>query len=1241
MKQFVFSLLFKGDASGARRATADVKEELDGVAGAAQKSQAALKGNAAELEREAQAARKAADANRDLATAEKQARDALAKAQGVAPVSLGPERVQALREKYVPLEAVQRSYAKNLEDIALAERTGALTAAESAAAKTRLTASHHAEVEALRRSTDAHDKSNRVIKLAAHERRNLMMQVNDTTQSLALGMPPLQVLLQQGPQITQIYGGIGNTFRAMGQAATVGRLAVGGLASVLLIGATSWNGYLRSVKEVDTAAAGLGRGMALTRQEMEASARAGAAAAGISVKAARSMQAAFLRTGRIDGSNFDGLVGLSKDFAATIGADADAAGQALSEIFSDPVKGADILFRQFGLIDAATARLAQDLAAQNRLSEAQAVLLKALPGSLASAEEAATALGRAMEFVGRKASDAGDAIGAAINWVFDGPTIEEQLKELRRQIDNGDDYTPYGLMYRYTDTGASTEEQYRALYEDKARRDRSEQHSRRMAQDRRLSAPAIAIAEASPVNAALMRERELRNQIATLQSGQGVTGNSAEQEAENARAIEAKTRALDGLLNKQMYQNTLDQIGLQLATERNPLRRAELVLMQTLFGSADKEITLAQASAEALSARNQVMREAMGTARAQSAEIATELEIRTRLNAQQAQGLITAEEANRLLREELDLHPLVAAAAEANGQEQRDLNEIIAERRRLTAELAASEKEAAITDRVNSWYKSRAEDLAGLRLEAALIGVTDRERQKALAAFEAENEARAIGLDLGSDRAIQMRDEAVALADYRSEVERLADAWGTVEDAVGSAIDGAIDHLLDGDLSDAAKAIGREILGLFTELGLKNPLKNALLGTDLPTMNEVGGLSGIWARLTGERQSGGNLTVSSMNAASMTVTTPMVQINAGAFGGQTPGSTAMPGYVGAGGGPLPGPGNVQGQVWQFFAQKGLAPHQIAAIMGNVSAESGFNPLAVGDAGQAFGLFQHNDRKHKLFDFIGGQQNLGNVQAQLEFVWQELMTTENQAFKRLMSSGNLYDATHAFVGFERPQGYNINNPSSAMHWDKRLAGAEAAMAQFEGATVSAQAQLGQLGTGAAQLGTGLQNFGAGLAGTLEGIGASYGPGGQFLGGLLGAGVKWLTGGFQGGGYTGPGATTDVAGVVHAEEYVFDAAATRRIGVANLEALRRGSLRGYREGGYVVGGRPALPARAADIGGAGAGGRGQPIEMNLNISGTGSSEIREAVETAIRVSLERYDRDVMPGRVRAVVKDRWTD
>lgn len=46
------------------------------------------------------------------------------------------------------------------------------------------------------------------------------------------------------------------------------------------------------------------------------------------------------------------------------------------------------------------------------------------------------------------------------------------------------------------------------------------------------------------------------------------------------------------------------------------------------------------------------------------------------------------------------------------------------------------------------------------------------------------------------------------------------------------------------------------------------------------------------------------------------------------------------------------------------------------------------------------------------------------------------------------------------------------------------------------------------------------------------------------------------GFKAGGYTGNMGASQVAGVVHGQEYVFDAQATKRIGVDNLNAMRRG-------------------------------------------------------------------------------------
>lgn len=61
-----------------------------------------------------------------------------------------------------------------------------------------------------------------------------------------------------------------------------------------------------------------------------------------------------------------------------------------------------------------------------------------------------------------------------------------------------------------------------------------------------------------------------------------------------------------------------------------------------------------------------------------------------------------------------------------------------------------------------------------------------------------------------------------------------------------------------------------------------------------------------------------------------------------------------------------------------------------------------------------------------------------------------------------------------------------------------------------------------------------------------------------------------GSWDSGGWTGAGGKYDVAGVVHRDEFVFDKEPTRRIGIANLERLRRGE--GFADGSFTGGSTP---------------------------------------------------------------------
>ncbi|MEZ2220768.1 phage tail tip lysozyme [Rhizobium sp. RCC_161_2] len=170
---------------------------------------------------------------------------------------------------------------------------------------------------------------------------------------------------------------------------------------------------------------------------------------------------------------------------------------------------------------------------------------------------------------------------------------------------------------------------------------------------------------------------------------------------------------------------------------------------------------------------------------------------------------------------------------------------------------------------------------------------------------------------------------------------------------------------------------------------------------------------------------------------------------------------------------------VAAQAWNFFAGKGLHPHQIAGVLGNISAESGFNSKAVGDAGKAFGLFQNHAARG------GGSALLSSgVDGQLNHAWNELQGPENKAYQALMKSTDVRGATAAFAGFERPRGFSLGNPEGADNFSGRLSAANDALNKFGTTTNQATQGVGALGNGLGQLGTSL---GSGAAGAATGAG----------------------------------------------------------------------------------------------------------------------------------------------------------
>ena len=116
--------------------------------------------------------------------------------------------------------------------------------------------------------------------------------------------------------------------------------------------------------------------------------------------------------------------------------------------------------------------------------------------------------------------------------------------------------------------------------------------------------------------------------------------------------------------------------------------------------------------------------------------------------------------------------------------------------------------------------------------------------------------------------------------------------------------------------------------------------------------------------------------------------------------------------------------NVQGdkkKALEFFQSKGLSAFQAAGIVGNLIHESGLNTTIKGDGGKAFGIAQwHPDRQKGLKELAKLRgTDISDFDTQLEYVWQELNSTEKKALDKLLNSKNTQEATMAFMSYERP------------------------------------------------------------------------------------------------------------------------------------------------------------------------------------------------------------------------------
>ena len=687
-------------------------------------------------------------------------------------------------------DAAERTTAQaNRMDAAL---TTAKTAATSGARAT-ITAAN-AQTSALHNAADAALHHHREMGLAAGTAGQLTFQLNDVFVSLAAGQNPMMVAIQQGSQISQIYGGIGNTIRALLGVLTPMRVGVGGLAGAALLGAKAAMDHGDALRDEAIAVQGLGRNAGLTVGGLEAVARASAKGAGLSISASRGMAVEFARTGKIGETEIGGLIGISRDFATTIGSDVTTATKMLGGIFADPAKGADTLYRSLGLIDGGTARLVQRLADQNRVTEARIALLAGLKPRLVDSEKDLWFYERAWRAVGTAISDAYSAAGRTL-----GPktgndllaALEERAKRLRTELqqtpkaDPNNPYDPAKAFVVQNDASRreleATEREIRALRDKaEAERDAAAEAKRRSEQDRAIDAGRTI---AGSTTGAVDGRQSLIDDIAKLRANQAAVAERYGAETRETPAIEAKieeatkgtanalamkSRALSTWISEADRARQLADIDLALMAARDPIERANLERKRVLVQLAGQEVTETNATAAANLAYARSIGEVSAQVRGSITDLLADAAARRLVNDLVASGAISAADAARELQIEAQTRQLVALAAQKEGAEKERL---LAQAGALRAAIVAQSEAEKRASAQQSLADGR-DRLETLRTEIALVGQSEIEHDRVVASLRAEQEIRRRNLDTASAEAMQIRATAVAEADLTAEVAR-------------------------------------------------------------------------------------------------------------------------------------------------------------------------------------------------------------------------------------------------------------------------------------------------------------------------------------------------------------------------------------------------------------------------------------------------------------------------------------
>ena len=204
--------------------------------------------------------------------------------------------------------------------------------------------------------------------------RMLPMQMTDVVTSIASGMPMWMVMIQQGGQVKDSFGGIGNSLKAIGSLITPTRILVGGLGAAFAAVAVSAYKGASEQEEFNKQLILTGRYAGKTSSELQMLARS-LSGEGITQGSMSATIAKVVGTGAFKGGEIGKIADVAARMEKATGQSIDKTIDHFRRIKEDPVQAVTELDKSYHFLSSSQLKQIMQLEEQGRKQEAAALAM--------------------------------------------------------------------------------------------------------------------------------------------------------------------------------------------------------------------------------------------------------------------------------------------------------------------------------------------------------------------------------------------------------------------------------------------------------------------------------------------------------------------------------------------------------------------------------------------------------------------------------------------------------------------------------------------------------------------------------------------------------------------------------------------------------------------------------------------------------------------------------------------------